>query len=141
MTINGLSVNLASPVLASPVATIEIKETKNLSVPEYVEKYFSDVPVLVEVAKCESHMRQEDKNGEVIRGEVNGYDRGVMQINEQYHLKRSKALGMDILTLQGNLSYARHLFEKEGLQPWSASRPCWSKSTAYAEYKNQLAVK
>jgi len=112
---------------------------KNMTVEEYVKNYFSDIPVMVEVAKCESRFRQYDENGEVLRGVQNSLDRGVMQINEFYHNEDSEKLGFDILTIEGNTAYARYLFEKYGLRPWNSSSKCWGRSTAYSEYK-ELAI-
>jgi hypothetical protein len=64
-----------------------------------------------------------------------------MQINEFYHAEDSSKLGYDILTIEGNTSYARILFEKYGVKPWASSAKCWSKTAAYAEYKNNgLAI-
>src|SRR3990167_2446320 len=31
-------------------------------------------------------------------------------------------------SIQGNVAYAKYLYEKEGVQPWASSSPCWSKS-------------
>ena len=78
------------------------------------------------VAYCESRLRQHTKDGELLRGRVNPSDVGVLQINEHYHLKEANELGYDIHTLKGNMKYARHLYETEGLQPWSASKKCWN---------------
>lgn len=94
----------------------------------YVEESFADVPILAQVAGCESQFRQFDGRGHIIRGEVDRNDIGVMQINERYHLDGAKALGYDIYTVEGNMAYARYLYETQGLKPWSASKPCWSKS-------------
>lgn len=113
---------------------------KSMTVEEYVRNYFSDIPVMVEIARCESRFRQHDKNGDVLRGVVNDLDRGVMQINEYYHNEDSLKLGYDILTIEGNTAYARYLFEKYGVKPWSSSAPCWAKTVAYSEYK-ELAMK
>lgn len=118
----------------------EEKLKKAMTVEEYVRSYFSDIPVMVEIARCESRFRQYDDNGEVLRGEVNSLDRGVMQINEYYHLESAEKLGYNILTIEGNTAYARYIFEKYGVQPWSSSMHCWGKSVAYAEYK-ELALK
>lgn len=109
---------------------------RTLTVEEYVRGYFSDIPVMAEVAKCESRFRQHDSAGNVLRGEENSLDRGVMQINEFYHGEDSKKLGYDIMTIEGNTAYARYLYDKYGLQPWVSSSKCWRGSTAYAEYKN-----
>lgn len=113
---------------------------RTMTVEEYVRSYFSDIPIMIEVAKCESRFRQYDKNGEVLRGEQNSLDRGVMQINEYYHNEDSDKLGYDILTLEGNTAYARYLFEKYGVQPWAPSSRCWGSTLAYSEY-SQLASK
>lgn len=55
-------------------------------------------------------------------------DIGLMQINTYFHLNTSKKLGYDIFSLDGNMAYAKWLYEKQGTQPWSASKPCWSKT-------------
>ena len=77
---------------------------------ELVRNYYSDMPILVEVARCESQFRHFGKNGEVIRGIANAKDVGVMQINERYHGDKSETLGMDIYSLDGNLEYAKYLY-------------------------------
>lgn len=119
---------------------VESKKQKDISVEEYVRNYFSDIPIMIEIARCESQFRQYDKSGQVLRGEVNNLDRGVMQINQYYHDHTSDGLGYDILTLEGNTAYARVLYEKSGVKPWASSSKCWSKTTAYSEYK-ELAMK
>ena len=93
---------------------------------DVVKDYFKDIPILAKVAECESHFRQTDANGDVLRGVANQFDVGVMQINEKYHLERSKEMDMNIYTLDGNLEYARALYNQSGTAPWSASKPCWS---------------
>ena len=110
----------------------EIKKT--ISVEQYVRTYFSDVPIMIEVARCESRFRQYDKSGSVLKGEQNSLDRGVMQINRYYHDDEAEALGYDLHTLEGNTAYARYLFEKFGAKPWKSSSPCWSKTAAYQDY-------
>lgn len=102
---------------------------KATNVELYVRHYFVDTPVMTKIAYCESRFRQYDKGGKILRGEVNRADVGVMQINEYYHLERSKKLGLDIYTLDGNLAYARDLYEREGARPWMSSSPCWAKFT------------
>jgi hypothetical protein len=98
------------------------------SVEQTVRVYFADLPILVRIAKCESHFRQYDDKGEVLSGVANYMDRGVMQINELYHNSKALTLGMDIHTLEGNLEYARHLYEQEGTRPWMSSSSCWSET-------------
>jgi hypothetical protein len=117
-----------------------VKTEKKMTVEEYVRNYFSDIPVMIEIAKCESRFRQYDKGGDVLRGEKNLLDRGVMQINEYFHNEDSEKLGYDILTLEGNTAYARYLFEKYGVKPWVSSSACWGKTVAYSKYKNSLEL-
>lgn len=120
---------------------IEIIVAKEkLTVEEYVEKYFSDIPVLVEVARCESQFRQHSKNGQVLQGLINEFDLGVMQINEKYHDEKAEKLGFNLETLEGNTAYARYLFEKKGLQPWISSAKCWKQTKVYADYRTALAL-
>jgi hypothetical protein len=92
----------------------------------HVKEYFKNDPILVDIARCESTFRQFKENGDVIRGRVNSKDVGIMQINEKYHLERSKKLGYDIYTVEGNLGYAKRIYEDQGAAPWSASQKCWA---------------
>ena len=91
-----------------------------------VSQYFEDIPILIQIARCESGFRQYDKYGEVLRGLVNSSDVGVFQINKYYHSDRAESLGLDLNTIEGNMAYARDLYNREGTQPWSASKKCWS---------------
>lgn len=92
----------------------------------HVKEYFKNDPILVDIARCESTFLQFDKDGNVIRGNVNRLDVGIMQINEKYHLERSKKLGFDIYTVDGNLGYAKYMYEEQGAAPWKASQKCWA---------------
>ncbi len=98
-----------------------------MSTEQYVRKYFKDIPIMIQVARCESTFRQLDDDGEVHRGRVVPQDVGVMQINEYYHLDQALKKNIDIYSLDGNLSYARDLYEREGTTPWNSSKPCWGK--------------
>jgi len=118
---------------ANSLVKTEMVLTSNV-VEELVREYFADIPVMVEVARCESTFRHiNSATGQPLRGVVNSYDVGVMQINEIYHLERAEKLGLDIHTLEGNLDYARFLYQRKGTQPWSASRPCWGQSQRLAQ--------
>jgi hypothetical protein len=102
--------------------------TDPANVKRYVADYFSDIPLLADIAACESHDRQVLPSGNIVRGEVNRYDIGVMQINELYHADEAKAQGDDLYTIQGNVAFARYLYDKEGAKPWMSSSGCWSKT-------------
>lgn len=136
-TLTGFSGPSHNVVPATPI--VEEVE-KEIVVEDYVRNYFSDIPIMIEIARCESRFRQYDKDGNVLRGEVNSLDHGVMQINKHYHGDTSIKLGYDLMTIEGNTAYARALFEKYGVKPWASSSRCWAKTTAYAEYK-ALAMK
>lgn len=117
---------------------------KTIPVEQYVRTYFSDIPIMVEIARCESRFRQYDKTGTVLHGVENSLDRGVMQINRYYHADEAENLGYDLHTLEGNTSYARYLYEQYGVKPWKSSAPCWSKTQAYKNYvtlEKDLAIK
>lgn len=105
----------------------EIRKQLNSKVGPALKSYFKDAPIMERVAFCESTHTQFISEGVVHRGVVNSKDVGIFQINEKYHLKDSKKMGIDIYSIEGNMEYAKHLYEEQGLQPWSASRPCWGK--------------
>jgi hypothetical protein len=116
--------------------TVKDTESSDLEQPKttkgIVEDYFSDIPIMVDVAYCESRFTMFDADGSVHRGVVNPQDVGVMQINEKYHLETSIKLGLNIHTLEGNLDYARFLYETQGTAPWEYSSHCWNKSREVA---------
>jgi len=145
MLVSGMTSLGAPPVPMALSEIIKVKETlpsenkkvsteESITAEEYVKNYFSDIPIMVEIAKCESRFRQLGENGDVLRGERNTFDRGVMQINEFFHNENSEKLGYDIMTIEGNTAYARYLFEKYGLRPWKSSAKCWGKTVAYSEF-------
>ena len=133
------------PAITSPVTITDNKEgeLKQISIevrsedygpltdPKNVEKflkdYFSDTPILAKIGKCESRNRHFNSRGEVLRGEKNAYDRGVMQINLLYHEKDAEKLGLNLHNIDDNVAYAKYLYEKQGAKPWMSSSACWSK--------------
>lgn len=132
------TVSFAAPSVTTSQVTVSRTDAPLLastpqSLEEYVEAYFKDEPILAEIARCESRFRHLNKSGEILRGEVNAFDIGVMQINTHYHEETADDLGINLHTLEGNLSYARYLFEKEGTKPWVSSKPCWGKNVSKLE--------
>jgi hypothetical protein len=97
---------------------------------EAVREYFKDAPVMVQIARCESHFRHDLSDGSVLRGKVDNDDLGVMQINTRYHGSRAAKLGLDLHDLDDNMAFARLLYEEQGTRPWNASAPCWNRSLA-----------
>lgn len=96
----------------------------------FLRKEFADTPILVNIARCESNFKQFDERGHIIRGRIDKNDIGVMQINERYHGETAKKLGMNIYTVEGNIAYGKHLYERSGSAPWNASAPCWGSDLA-----------
>ena len=96
-----------------------------------VRTYFRDIPVMIQVARCESTFRHTLADGSVLRGRVDPRDTGVMQINKGYHEQAALKMGLDVDDIYDNMAYARHLYETQGVQPWSASSPCWGQTLAY----------
>lgn len=101
-----------------------ITDSKNVE--KFINDYFIDIPILTQIAKCESRYRHLNLNGDVLRGKKNDYDRGVMQINILYHADVAEKLGLDINNLDDNVAYARYLYEKHGAKPWMSSSTCWA---------------
>jgi hypothetical protein len=99
-------------------------------VEQEVREYFADIPVMVEIARCESTFRHTLEDGSVLRGVVDNRDLGVMQINTGYHQATADKLGLDLHDIQDNMAYARYLYEKQGTQPWNASSKCWNRAVA-----------
>jgi hypothetical protein len=95
-----------------------------------VRTYFADIPVMIEVARCESHFTHELTDGSVLQGRIDSADTGVMQINKRYHQATATAMQLDLDDLQDNMTYARHLYETQGVRPWSASSACWGNTLA-----------
>ena len=141
-SVTGMSTQVATAETPKPdqqeiVGKVSQKEVEMImSTEQYVRKYFSDIPIMIQIARCESTFRQLDDNGEVHRGKVNSQDVGVMQIKEHYQLPAAIKGNYNIYTLEGNTAYARALYQKQGTAPWSSSKACWGK------YENQdLAMK
>lgn len=108
--------------------TKQKKLDRNAEVESKVRLYFKDTPIMAEIVSCESHFRQFNSDGTALRGVANSQDIGIAQVNEYYHLKRAKKMGLDIYSVEGNMAYAKVLYEEEGTAPWISSAPCWKKS-------------
>lgn len=83
-------------------------------------------PLEQRIALCESSGIHYARNGTVLRGRHNPNDIGIMQINTEYHGESAERLGYNLLTVSGNIGYAKHLLKMQNTQPWNASKHCWS---------------
>lgn len=109
------SFSLTQETLAS---TPTLAETE-----KQVREYFADTPVMIEIARCESKFRQFTDAGNPLRsaGMI-----GVFQFYESIHAPGASVLGFDLTTLEGNLGYAKHVYQSEGTAPWNGSKYCWN---------------
>lgn len=89
---------------------------------ELVEYYFPDVPEMVDIARCESRLKQYT-NGSPTRSHTNDY--GLFQVNEASWKNTADTLGVDFKTLGGNIVMARYILMTQGLGAWKASSHCW----------------
>ena len=78
--ITGSSVSITNPetpaIDSSVVRQVEDRKTNKdveniMSTENYVREYFSDIPIMIQIARCESTFRQLDSDGEIHRGKVN----------------------------------------------------------------------
>jgi hypothetical protein len=110
------------------VVVREIESSKNAE--SIVRSYFRDIPIMIEVARCESTFRHTLEDGSILQGRVDPDDTGVMQINKYFHETTAARMQLDLDDIYHNMAYARYLYETQGTQPWSASMPCWGNALA-----------
>lgn len=94
-----------------------------------VRVFFPESPVMVDIARCESGLRQYTAPGTTLRGGWQGKMIGLFQLHETYHRSLALSKGYNIDTLLGNVLYARELYRTEGTTPWRSSRHCWDSPT------------
>lgn len=123
-----------APSAASAAAAPARFSGSNYGMEERVREYFSDIPVMIEIARCESEFHQYGKSGQPLHGGT-GTMIGLFQISEILHRDAADNYGWDIDTPDGNMSYARHLYEQNGTAPWLASKHCWNTPTSAARWK------
>ncbi len=89
------------------------------------EEFAADAPIMLEIARCESKYRQYTDAGNPLYGGYLGKMVGIFQVYSDIHLSGARAMGMDIETAEGNIAYARYLYDREGTRPWNSSISCW----------------
>jgi hypothetical protein len=132
-------VNVSEVAATKPqLATLKPATIKPLAIANYgagseetiVRSYFSDIPVMISVARCESGFRHNLQNGSVLTGRIDSADTGVMQINKRYHSGAAAAMDLNLDDIYDNMAYARHLYETQGISPWNSSSSCWNNELA-----------
>jgi hypothetical protein len=92
-----------------------------------VHEYFADIPEMIDVCECESEFRQYREDGTLLVSRwINPKTKrrgssatGVCQITYMNHYAEwSKSPDTDITTLEGNLAFARKLYERNGTRDW-----------------------
>ncbi len=115
---------------SASVAQLQQPMPQPQTVEQYVREYFADEPVMAEIASCESHFKQFGADGQVLKNSKSSAV-GIFQIMSSIHSTfADEKLGLDIYTIQGNVAYAKYIYEKQGTAPWNASKSCWGKSDA-----------
>src|SRR4051812_34005609 len=109
-----LNVSLYQPALAQLTMPAI---GSNAGIETTVQAYFANAPEMIVIAKCESGFRQYDNSGSPLRGGGGRYI-GIFQISEG-HAATAQSLGLDMYTTDGNIAYAKYLYDKQGTAPWS----------------------
>lgn len=97
------------------------------TITDRIEDVFGTSTPMVEIARCESRLRHFKSPNVVLRGDITPADVGLYQINVDYHEDKIKELGINIYTVDGNIAYAKYLYDKNGTRDWNASKKCWAK--------------
>lgn len=115
------AVETVEEVIEPKTVLIEVRYSKE-GIIDLIHETFPDAPVMVEVARCESGF-----DPEAFNPTNTSNDRGIFQISDLWQKSTWKKLGYtDMHDVKQNIEYARYLYDKYGLQPWSASKHCWS---------------
>ena len=115
-----LALLFAAPAFAQVGLNIDVESAVRA---EFAE----DAPIMIEIARCESKHRQYTDAGNPLYGGYQGRMVGIFQVYSDIHMSYAATLGMDVETVEGNIAYARHLYDREGTRPWLSSMPCWGK--------------
>jgi hypothetical protein len=128
---------LPEPIPPSEISIAEISETfvVDESAPEVdpdfveakVREYFADIPVMIKIAECESTFRHFQPDGSLTvstakdeNGRRNSSASGVFQILYKGHFESwAVSNETNITTLEGNMRFARRLYEESGTAPWA----------------------
>ena len=112
----------------------------NVGIEDKVRAAFTDAPIMVIVAKCESRFRQYTDSGNVLYSGYNNGMVGIFQLYASIHQKAALAMGFDITSVDGNIGYAHHLYDSQGTDPWLDSFKCWNPGTAESVASTSVAV-
>ena len=95
-----------------------------------VRQTFADAPEMIQVAECESGIKQFRADGSLLVGGPSGQYVGIFPIDQTIHKTAAAGLGDDLATIAGNVAYARHLYDLSSSAPWRGCLPAASASSA-----------
>ncbi len=114
---------IAAAAVLSWTAAVSAQAVSNAGIEQMVREAFAHAPEMIAVAKCESGYRQFLASGNVVRGGPSGQYVGIFQIDVNIHTARALSLGHDILTIEGNIGFAKQLYSERGGAPWKGCLP------------------
>jgi hypothetical protein len=128
----GINVVDGTNILIEPkLSTTGQIDGNNEAITAIIQRYFPENhQILTKIAFCESSFNVNAVNKNIKNGEVWSRDWGLFQINDHYHLDNANKMGLNILSAEGNVKYARYLYDsvaENKLRFWEASRPCWGR--------------
>lgn len=135
--------SVAQPVVAATTTAAlndELQYLSPIAVEAEVREYFADTPVMIEIARCESKFRQYTDGGSVLRGGSGSGMIGVFQFFESIHTGAAADLGYDLTSLDGNLAYAKHIYDTQGTTPWNSAKSCWNIAIPVAAETSEQAA-
>lgn len=92
------------------------------TIPERIESIFGKDSEMLQIADCESSTRQFSASGEVLRGGSGNKYIGIFQIGE-FWKQKAESMGMDIYTIDGNIAFAKFLYDEEIIK---RGEPLWT---------------
>lgn len=116
----------------APIQVVQLIDEKTLSDEEFVklksEHAGLDSVMMLAIAKCESGLRQFEKDGTLLKSRFSSNDQGLFQIWPGNATTKQKTgyqdLGIDVTTREGNMEYAIYLMKADGPVHWKASSDC-----------------
>jgi hypothetical protein len=101
---------------------ISAQTNPNAIVENAVRFYFADIPIMIDIARCETKFKQYNPDGSAYFDGSKTYI-GVFQFAHSIHAPRAASMGFDLANIDGNLQYARYLYTTSGTNPWKGCLP------------------
>jgi hypothetical protein len=120
-------------LVAPKVYAISPIVPKQIIVPQVNSSIWDGYSELKHICSCESwgdpnKEPREFKDGSVLYGFPNPKDVGACQINTPIWGAQAQKLGDDLYSYDGNIAFAKWLYNQQGNKPWGWSKSCWAKA-------------